>query len=213
MLTYDDCLGLSELTPEEIAVVARHEHLPEIVALEMGWYLCGTPLGKGLIRRMILHDIGQANERGDTQAVTELKLVLQHFVRTHPDRHGPAEPRPQTRDTWDLPAAPQDDGDRLTHALGLDTTAAPWVRERVEAYLAAMLRHFGLDPASVRERYRSELQSAEMHCATCTETGRCRRFLAGVEGSGPPSAFCPNAVLFAELQERSPRSYRTPAAE
>jgi hypothetical protein len=199
MLTYDDCLGLSELAPEEIAVVARHEHLPEIVALEMGWYLCGTPQGKGLIRRMILDDIGQANERGDTQAVAELKLVLRHFVQTRVDR--------------DVPVTPQDDGDRLTHALGLDTTAAPWVRERVEAYLAAMLRHFGLDPASVRERYRSELQSAEMHCATCTEIGRCRRFLAGVEGSEPPSAFCPNAVLFAELQERSSRSCRTPAAE
>jgi hypothetical protein len=87
------------------------------------------------------------------------------------------------------------------------------VRERVEAYLAAMLRHFGLDRASVRERYRSEMQSAEMGCATCTETGRCRRFLAGVEGSGPPSAFCPNAALFAELRERSPRSCRTPIAE
>jgi hypothetical protein len=36
MLSYSDCVGLSELTPEEIAVIAQHEHLPDIVALEMG---------------------------------------------------------------------------------------------------------------------------------------------------------------------------------
>ena len=36
MLSYSDCVGLSELTPEEIAVIAQHEHLPDIVALEIG---------------------------------------------------------------------------------------------------------------------------------------------------------------------------------
>ena len=33
MLTYKDCLKLCGLTAEEIAAIARHEHLPEIVAL------------------------------------------------------------------------------------------------------------------------------------------------------------------------------------
>ena len=33
MLTYNDCLGLSDLTQEEVAALARIKHLPEVVAL------------------------------------------------------------------------------------------------------------------------------------------------------------------------------------
>ena len=46
MLTYNDCLGFSELTPEQVSALARHEHLPEIVALEMGGAFAGR-LGVG----------------------------------------------------------------------------------------------------------------------------------------------------------------------
>ena len=48
MLSYSDCVGLSRLTPEEIAVIAQHEHLPDIVALEMGAVLHGTAVGRQL---------------------------------------------------------------------------------------------------------------------------------------------------------------------
>jgi hypothetical protein len=74
------------------------------------------------------------------------------------------------------------------------------VRERVDAYLTAMLRRFGLDRGELQQRFRLELSAAEVRCATCAETGRCRRFLAGVAGSDTPPAFCPNAQLFGELQ-------------
>ena len=33
MLTYEDCVELSDLTEEEIEAVAQHEHLPEICLL------------------------------------------------------------------------------------------------------------------------------------------------------------------------------------
>ena len=39
MLSYQDCVELSDLTEEEIEAIAEHEHLPEIAALEMGSYL------------------------------------------------------------------------------------------------------------------------------------------------------------------------------
>jgi hypothetical protein len=54
MLTFDDCLALSGLTKEEVAALAAHERLPEIVAMEKGWSLCQTPEGKRLMRRMVL---------------------------------------------------------------------------------------------------------------------------------------------------------------
>jgi hypothetical protein len=51
MLSYDDCVGLSELTPEEIAAIACRLHVPEIVAVGMGACLSRTPEGGRLIRR------------------------------------------------------------------------------------------------------------------------------------------------------------------
>ena len=52
MLSYEDCVGLSELTPEEVAALARHLRVPEIVAVERGARLCLTPEGRELIRRL-----------------------------------------------------------------------------------------------------------------------------------------------------------------
>ena len=39
MLTLEDCIGLSGLDEEEILAIAEHEHIPEMAALEMGYYL------------------------------------------------------------------------------------------------------------------------------------------------------------------------------
>jgi len=36
MLTREDCLALCELSEDEVAAIAEHEHVPEIVAMEMG---------------------------------------------------------------------------------------------------------------------------------------------------------------------------------
>ena len=79
MLTYDDCLGLCELTAEEIAAIARHEHLPEIVALELGAHLARSPQGRRTIRNMIEDDVAVARERGDSTEALRLNLVLREF--------------------------------------------------------------------------------------------------------------------------------------
>ena len=36
MITYEDCLGLCNLTQEEIDSIAKREHVPVIIALELG---------------------------------------------------------------------------------------------------------------------------------------------------------------------------------
>lgn len=84
MLTYQDCLELSDLTEEEVEAIAQHERLPEIAALEMGSYLVHTPEGIPMIKRIILDDIEEARRHGHAQKVLQLKLVLKHFVDTHP---------------------------------------------------------------------------------------------------------------------------------
>jgi hypothetical protein len=84
MLTYEDCVGLSDLTEEEVEAIAEHEHIPEIVAAELGSYLVHTEGGVPKIRRIILEDIEMAEQKGDTKHAVTLKLVLKHFVDTHP---------------------------------------------------------------------------------------------------------------------------------
>ena len=86
MLTYEDCVGLTDLTEEEIEAIAQHEHLPEIIAAELGCYLVHAPEGVPLIKRIILDDIEEAQKRGDQQQTLRLKLVLKHFVDNHPNK-------------------------------------------------------------------------------------------------------------------------------
>lgn len=85
MLTYQDCVGMCELTEDEIRAIAEHEHLPELVALELGQYLAQTPDGQISIKRMILDDIEAAERTGDSEKILRLKGAMQHFIDTHPE--------------------------------------------------------------------------------------------------------------------------------
>jgi hypothetical protein len=90
MLTLEDCIALSELTEEEVAAIAEHEHIPTIVAAELGNYLVHSPEGTPMIRRIIVDHILQAEAREDYAKALRLRLVLRHFIQTHPD-YKPAE--------------------------------------------------------------------------------------------------------------------------
>ena len=83
MLTIEDCIALSELTEEEIDAIAEHEHVPEMVAVEIGSYLIHSPGGEKRIKRIIVEDIAAARQRGDLAHAAKLKLVLKHFVEHH----------------------------------------------------------------------------------------------------------------------------------
>lgn len=86
MLTREDCLALCELTEGEVAAIAEHEHVPEVIAMELGQYLCHTPDGVARIERMIVDDIEAARASGNVAHMAKLVAVLRHFVENHP--HG-----------------------------------------------------------------------------------------------------------------------------
>lgn len=83
MLTIDDCIALCDLTPEEVEAIAEHEHIPEMLAAELGAYLVHTETGEKRIKRMIAEDIENATLRGDLKHAAQLKLVLKHFLDAH----------------------------------------------------------------------------------------------------------------------------------
>lgn len=85
MLSYEDCLAFCDLTEDEIEAIAEHEHIPQIVALELGQYLVQSEDGVRKIKRIILDDIAAAKQGNDEQHYLVLKATLKHFVDTHPD--------------------------------------------------------------------------------------------------------------------------------
>lgn len=85
MLTLQDCIELCDLTEEEIQAIAEHEHVPEIIAVELGQYLTTCENGVPHIKRIILDDILDAELRKDHAKAERLRLVLKHFIATHPD--------------------------------------------------------------------------------------------------------------------------------
>ena len=89
MLTLQDCIELCDLTEEEVEAIAEHEHIPVIVAAELGNYLMHSPEGVPMIRKFIVEDIKAAEDRGDKAHVRLLKLVLWHFIQTHPEKQKP----------------------------------------------------------------------------------------------------------------------------
>lgn len=86
MLTLEDCIALSELSEDEVEAIAEHEHVPEIIAAELGNYLIHSPEGVPMLKRIFLDDIQAARERHDLPHVHKLILVLRHFIETHPDQ-------------------------------------------------------------------------------------------------------------------------------
>ena len=75
MLALEDCIALSGLTREEVDAIAEHEHLPQIIATELGHYLLQLPEGRRMIKAIIRDDIAAAQARGDHFHSAKLKLV------------------------------------------------------------------------------------------------------------------------------------------
>jgi hypothetical protein len=83
MLTRDDCIALCDLTPAEVAAIAEHEHVPEIIAAELGNYLVHTLAGEARIEKMIVDDIAHAREHRNYAHMAILIGVLRHFIEEH----------------------------------------------------------------------------------------------------------------------------------
>ena len=68
---------------QECGLVAQHEHIPEMAAVELGNYLVHTPEGERRIKAMIVDDIDEARRGGRIERVLTLKLCLKHYLEQH----------------------------------------------------------------------------------------------------------------------------------
>lgn len=85
MLTFNDCLDFSELTEDVILAIAEHEHMPDIVAAELGCCLLKTEDGIGVIKRYLLEDIEIAEAHGLRYKAAHWLETYQRFSIAHPN--------------------------------------------------------------------------------------------------------------------------------
>ncbi len=84
MLTYEECLAMCDITQDEVAAIAEHEHIDPMIALALGQYLCCHD-GETVIKKIIIDDINHAEKTGNSDHAKVLRRVLEHFIATHPE--------------------------------------------------------------------------------------------------------------------------------
>jgi hypothetical protein len=84
MLTLQECVDFCELTKEEVQEIAEHEHLPEIVAAELGHSLLKSPRGIYIIRKYLLENLERAASNGNSKKARHLDEVITRFNAAHP---------------------------------------------------------------------------------------------------------------------------------
>ena len=89
MITQDDVIDMTDLTREEVAAVAEHDHLCRVDAAALAQYVLEHHRGAARIQDMICDDIRAALHRQDLPHARELFATLKHFVAHHPEAvHG-----------------------------------------------------------------------------------------------------------------------------
>ena len=83
-LTFEDCLGLCDLTEQEVLAIAEHEHIPAMAAVQLADYLAHTPEGEQRIKAMIRDDIAGAVGGGDRLKALALKSIIRDYILKHP---------------------------------------------------------------------------------------------------------------------------------
>lgn len=85
MISKEDCIAFSGLTPEEVEAIAEHEHCGDIAAAVLGRYMLERPGGCDRICGMIIEDIRIAMHRHDTHHAKELFCALRQLLADHPE--------------------------------------------------------------------------------------------------------------------------------
>lgn len=84
MLSLQECIDFSDLSEEEIEAIAEHEHVPEIVAAEIGSTLLQTRSGVCLIKLYLLENLEHARSLGQFEKARQLDALYRRFDREHP---------------------------------------------------------------------------------------------------------------------------------
>lgn len=85
MISIKDCLDYSDLTEDEAAIVAEHEHLPYASAAELICCLAQSNDGTEVLRCLLKDCICDAARCGHAEALGLAKKAYAQFTANHPE--------------------------------------------------------------------------------------------------------------------------------
>jgi hypothetical protein len=85
MISLQDLIDFCDLTPEEVQVVAEHEHVSQAAAAVLGNYLLQSQSGCEQIRDMLMDEMRAAVRQHDAPHARQLVSTLRHFLHEHPN--------------------------------------------------------------------------------------------------------------------------------
>ena len=87
MISLDDCIDMCGLDRNEVAAIAKHEHIPEVAAAALANYLLHHDGGETEIRQMMSDDLSVALSEGRLQQASELLMALREFIEERRSLH------------------------------------------------------------------------------------------------------------------------------
>lgn len=84
MLSLTDCLDFIDLDHKTIEIIAEHQNMPLVLAVELGNILLADLRGIWVLHDMHRDLISQAAERGDLERERELRIIYTAFSRKYP---------------------------------------------------------------------------------------------------------------------------------
>lgn len=84
MLTLQDCIAFSGLTPDQLDAIARHQHLPAVIAAEWAETVLESEDGVRLVEAVLLEEVACARAAGKRDLAERLRRGLDEFQHDHP---------------------------------------------------------------------------------------------------------------------------------
>jgi len=85
VISIKDCLDYSDLTEDEVAVIAEHEHLPFACAAQLACCLAQSEDGTEVLRCLLKNAVCDAEACGHAKALGTARLALSQFAANHPE--------------------------------------------------------------------------------------------------------------------------------
>lgn len=92
MLTFKDCIDVTDLTPDEVDAIIAHEHLPALAALAKGASFLEHPWGEPALRQIALDNLVRCRTAERQRRLPKAEAVYLDVCVHHPggvDRREP----------------------------------------------------------------------------------------------------------------------------
>lgn len=85
MISIKDCIDYSDLTEDEVAAIAEHEHLPYASAAQLACCLAQSQEGAELLRCLLKNAVCDASACGHAEALRTARRAERQFAANHPE--------------------------------------------------------------------------------------------------------------------------------